>query len=118
MSDTIDGIYAGYMTGAEGNGFSMFAFIDGVLSGVDPLGVLFDGVYEQQEDGYFATVKVTVPGGGTVIQGASAGPEGMIYSVSVQIPLDFEKREFMRVSTPLGPVNLRLRKLRAFGKAS
>lgn len=108
----IDGIYVGFMTGAEGSGFTMFVFLKGVIYGSDPLGVLFDGTYQRNEAGYFADVQVTVPGGGAVIQGASAGPSGMTYNVQFELPQDFETRDFVRVETPLGAVNLKLRKTR------
>ena len=112
MSDRIDGIYAAFMTGEEGSGFSMFTFLNGVVSGADPLGVLFDGTYSAEADAYLVDVMVTVPAGGTVIQGASAGPSGLTYNVNLRLPTDFADQDFSRVETPLGAVNLRLQKLR------
>ncbi|MDV3456352.1 hypothetical protein RZN05_05105 [Sphingomonas sp. HF-S4] len=116
MATAIDGIYAGYMSGSEGNGVLMFVFKDGIISGADPLGVLFDGEYTPNADGTVAaTVKVTGPGGETVIQGASAGPSGLTYPVSMTLPADFACQEFIRVETPLGAVNLKLKKVRTLG---
>lgn len=112
MTNTIDGIYAGFMTGEEGNGFSMFSFLNGIISGADPMGVLFDGSYAVEADAYAVEVKVTVPAGGTVIQGASAGPSGLTYAVNFRLPLNFAGQDFSRIETPLGAVNLRLQKLR------
>jgi hypothetical protein len=113
MIENIEGIYAGYMTGEEGNGFSMFTFLNGIVSGADPLGVTFDGTYEADENGYRVDVKVSVPSGGTVIQGASAGPHGLSYNVGLRLPWNFARNDFTRIDTPMGPVNLRLKKLRS-----
>ena len=109
----IDGIYSGYMTGAEGNGFSMFVFSAGAIVGADPLGVSFDGKYEKSESGHAVHIKVTVPSDGTVIQGVSSGPNGMTYDVEMVLEDGFEDHEFIRIDTPLGPVILRLEKLRS-----
>ncbi len=109
----IDGIYACYMSGSEGNGFAMFIFSNGVVSGADPLGVLFDGSYTEDDDGTVnALVSVTVPQGGTVIQGVSAGPSGLIYRVPLKLLPNFEDQDFLQIETPLGPVNVRLKKIR------
>lgn len=112
MTERVEGIYSGYMTAAEGNGFSMFVFYNGVVSGADPLGVSYDGTYAQKGDVCSARVRVKVPSEAVVIQGASAGPAGMEYELGLDLPADFATRDFFRVDTPLGPVNLRLRKLR------
>lgn len=113
----VDGFYAGYMTGAEGNGFSMFVFTNGSIVGADPMGVQFDGSYVAEGDNISAKVDVRVPGGETVIQGAAAGPAGLTYTVDFVLPGDFADRDFIRLDTPLGAVNLKLRKLRDIGAA-
>lgn len=109
---SIDGFYSCYMTGAEGNGFAMFVFQAGVISGADPLGVLFDGTYVENKTDFDARINVTVPSGGTVIQGASAGPAGLTYQVTFKLKADFQEMDFFRIDTPLGAVNVRLKKLR------
>ncbi|MEH3157565.1 MAG: hypothetical protein PGN08_00815 [Sphingomonas taxi] len=112
MTKSIEGIYAGYMTGSEGSGFSMFVFLDGVVTGIDPLGVKFDGSYCTNGGTFEIDIKVTVPSGGTVIQGASAGSSGIVHNVKTSIDLNAAENGFVRIDTPIGPVNLRLQKLR------
>lgn len=112
-AEKLDGIYVAYMAGAEGNGFGMFAFRQGVIAGADPIGVMFDGAYKCLSDSYLATVTVKVPAGGTVIQGVSSGPSGITYEVEFRLPDSFEEQEFHRVETPLGPVNIRFKRLRS-----
>jgi hypothetical protein len=110
---TIDGIYAAYMTGTDGQGFGMFVFHNGILSGADPLGVRFDGMYESTEDGkILATIKVTVPPEGTVVQGVSVGSSPLTYEVPLLLEADLESMGVFRLDTPLGPVNVKLEKLR------
>jgi hypothetical protein len=113
---TWEGIYAGYMSGSDGQGFALFIFSDGIIAGSDPLGVNFDGTYELMDDGSLkGSVTVSVPSGGTVIQGASAGPAGLKYTVPVAFAADALTADFIELETPLGPVNLRMKKLRELG---
>ncbi len=110
---TWEGFYASYMSGSEGQGFAVFIFSNGIIAGADPLGVNFDGTYETQSDGSLAgNVTVSVPAGGTVIQGASAGPTGMKYDVPLVFAANAFALDFVELETPLGPVNLRMKKLR------
>lgn len=111
-----DGFYAGYMSGSEGPGFAMFVFSKGVIVGADPLGVLFDGSYTVlADDSVTGVVTVSVPSGGTVIQGASAGPGGLSYEVPISFPSNALDLDYLALKTPLGPVNLRMKKLRGIG---
>lgn len=119
MHHTWDGFYAAYMTGIEGQGFAMFIFSGGRIIGADPLGVLFDGTYDTSiPDRLVATVTVNVPPGDTVIQGASAGPSGLSYEVPLIFAGPPTEEEVVRLETPLGPVNLKLRRLRGPDYAS
>lgn len=116
MGHDWQGFYAGYMTGAEGQGFAMFVFRDGVISGTDPLGVLFDGAYSVEAHGELVgEVTVTIPPNGTVIQGVTAGPAGMEYTVPVKFGIHDFDLDYVELSTPLGPINLIMRKLRGIG---
>ena len=110
----IDGFYAAYMTGETGQGFGLFVFQDGVIVGADPLGVKFDGSYETSEstESVSVLIQVDVPPNGTVIQGASSGPSGMRYAVRVVLQENSLNEDWIRIQTPIGPVNLRLKKIR------
>lgn len=110
---TWDGFYAAYMTGEEGQGFAVFLFLNGIITGADPLGVRFDGKFTATHDGTLhATVEVNVPPEGTVVQGVTPGPSGLTYGVSFDLPPD-KASDYFQISTPLGPVNVRLEKLRS-----
>lgn len=119
MASKWEGFYAAYMTASEGQGFVMLIFANGAIVGVDLGGVLFDGSYSVGEDERLTgNVTVQVPPGLMVIQGASAGPSGLTYTVPVAFGVDSLSLEYIRLETPLGPVNLKLQKLRGLGVAS
>lgn len=117
MADNWEGFYASYMTGTDGQGFAMFVFFDGIIVGTDAMGVSFDGKYSVENDGsLIGDVTVTVPPDGTVIQGVTAGPSGMTYNVPVKFGLNDFDLDYVEMSTPLGPINLIMKKLRGVGK--
>jgi hypothetical protein len=112
-ADDWEGFYAGYMTGTDGQGFAMFVFLNGVIVGTDALGVSFDGKYKILKTGELVgDVTVTVPPNGTVIQGVTSGPSGMTYNVPVKFGVKDFDLDFIELSTPLGPINLVMKKLR------
>ncbi len=118
MSTAWNGFYASYMSGSDGQGFAMFVFSNGTIVGADPLGVKFDGVYQTSDDGSLTgKVTVSVPPGGTVIQGASAGPGGLTYEVPISLAPNAFSLDYLKLETPLGPVNLRMVKLRDVDQA-
>lgn len=109
-----DGFYSAFMTGADGQGYALLVFREGNIIGADPLGVTFDGTFgpEPNGDGWSGEVHVKAPAGGTLIQGVSTGPSGLSYSVPIRLPVDFAERPFIHIETPLGPVNVKLTKIR------
>lgn len=113
MTRSLDGFYSALFTGKAGEGAAMFILSDGVLVGADPLGVLFDGSYIPDANGGFTgMVTVKAPPNGELVQGVTTGPDGLTYEVGVEIPSDFETRPFITLTTPLGPVNFTLKRLR------
>jgi hypothetical protein len=116
MESKVDGFYVGYMTGVAGNGLVLFTFLNDIIVGVDAEGVRFDGSYSTRADGNGHDVSVTIfaPPGGSLIQGVPTGPMGLTYKVDTVLPLDLEKDDFIKVQTPFGPVNMKLKKLREF----
>lgn len=114
MVEALNGFYAGYFMGAQGPGLGLFVFKDGVIVGVDAGGVEFDGHYEiSDEDGTCSgDIKVKAPPNVTLIQGHVVGPEGLTYTVPIRLPPDFAQKPYVRVETPIGPVNVSLKRVR------
>lgn len=109
----MNGIYAGYFTGKVGSGFAMFVLKDGVLTGADVTGVLFDGEYKAADTkAVTGILHAKIPPGTTTIQGVTAGERGLNYSAPFSLPANFESEPYVTVETPLGTVNVRLVKLR------
>lgn len=105
---SINGFYSAFMSGEDGQGYALLVFRDGRIVGADPLGVTFDGQYAEDGDGWAGEVVVTAPPGGTLIQGVTPGPSGIVYSVPLRLPSDFQSQPFLHIQTPLGPVNVKL----------
>ena len=113
MSDTIDGFYSAYLSGRESNGFAMLVFRKGSIVGADPMGAKFDGRYrETPTGGMEGSITVSLPPGGATVQGPTSGRDGISYDVKLSLPTDFAQRDCLRIETPLGPVNLKLVRLR------
>lgn len=111
----MDGFYAGYFTGISGQGQAIFAMKDGALVGADAAGVTFDGDYSLANTGEMkGLVTVKVPAGISIVQGVTAGSQGLTYKVPITLPADFANRPFITVETPMGAVNVRLVKVRDF----
>lgn len=112
---SIDGFYRGYFTGVQGNGVALFVLKNGILVGSDVFGVSFDGSYVTDPSGgaVTGTVTVTAPPNATLVQGVMSGPHGMSYEVQFSLPSNFQEQPYIRLVTPLGPVNVSLELLRS-----
>ena len=115
MSDqSIDGFYAGYFAGKAGNGLALLTLTNGKVVGVDAAGTKFDGRYELHGDtGALALdVHVSAPPGITLVQGESTGEQGLDYQLETRIEASALNGAVVRIETPIGPLNMRLQKLR------
>lgn len=110
----VDGFYSGFFSGAGGEGFAMLTFREGLLVGADPLGVVFDGHYALNAEAkrIEGSVTVKVPPNADLVQGVKVGVAGMEYKVPFSLPANFDSEPYICIETPLGPVNVRLEKLR------
>jgi hypothetical protein len=107
----VEGIYAVFFSGTASEGYGLLVFQNGKITGADPMGVIFDGYYEIDTN-IRARIDVKAPPNGTLIQGVTAGPEGLTYQAQVDLSMDFLEKPFVSVQTPLGPVNVRFKLLR------
>src|SRR3989344_4642648 len=98
---SINGFYSAFMSGEDGQGYALLVFKDGNIVGADPLGVQFDGVYSKDGQGWSGEVTVKAPPGGTLIQGVTTGPSGIVYSVPIRLPSGFQEQPFIHIETPL-----------------
>jgi len=114
LDGSFDGFYSVYITGTGGNGIIVLVLRDGLIAGADPFGVCFDGRYKLTDKGCSAAIAVHAPPDGFLVQGVSTGPSGVNYELTTHLPIDFLEKEYISISTPLGPVNAKFKWLRGF----
>lgn len=114
-----EGFYTAYFTGAEGNSVAVFLFTDGSVVGADIAGTSFDGDYlfDPATQTINFSVKVTLPKNVELIQGGATGSSGMSYVVHANINIDPSDSSFHRIDTPVGPVNMRLVRIRGISRS-
>jgi hypothetical protein len=84
---TMNGFYAVYYTGKTGSGFAVIVFKDGIITGADMSGGLYDGQYTISEDGRIleGTITLTVAPGVSLVTGAPVSH----VSYTQQFPISF-----------------------------
>lgn len=111
----LDGFYALFYTGKISSGFAMIVLRNGIVTGADVSGGLYDGKYTINADKLTVdgTMKLTMPPGIPLVTGAPASPQTSSQEFPFSLPADFNEKT-VQVQTPTGPVNLRFRKIRDF----
>jgi len=114
MPADIDGFYAIYFTSKTGYGAALVALRRGRVVGADPTGVRLDGTYQKdkEESAYDVTVIVDAPAGTELVQGHISGPTGSRYEIRFGFRDRPDTAPYIRVDTPLGPLNVKFVKLR------
>ncbi len=107
-------IYLAYLSAATGNNIGMFCIGEGIITGADFGGLLYDGNYQLSSDAsrLDGVVKFTLRPGTQLITGAVGGPEPVEISVPLSLPIDFANGQTVSIPTPVGPLNARFEKLR------
>ena len=102
-----------YLSAKNGEGI-FFVVRDGdSLKGADLSGVLMDGTILQDNENFKLNVSIHVPKGLETVFGFTAGDNGFEFDILSTLPSDFLHKDYVRIETPLGPVNVRFSKLRA-----
>jgi hypothetical protein len=108
VAEAIDGFYAAYLTGAAAYGLAILVLRNGRLVGADVAGTKISGTFEPAEGGgNRLRIEIVLQGGGLLIQGVQAPPEGESYSLDFVLPGDFLARPSLRIETKHGPINAR-----------
>jgi len=111
----LDGFYALFYTGKVSSGFAMIVLINGIVTGADVSGGLYDGKFTLNADERTVegTMKLTTPPGVSLVTGAPASPQASTQEFPFSFPADLNE-QIVQVQTPTGPVNLKFRKIRGF----
>lgn len=110
----MDGFYSAYFTGVVGNSMALFAFRDGVITGVDVGGMQYDGIYsvDQGRSVITGTMVYVIQPGHQLITGAAAGTEPVRIEFPLELPVGFADGRVLSLPTPSGVVNARFQKVR------
>lgn len=110
----LNGFYSLYYTGTVASGFAVIVLEDGVVTGADVTGGLFDGEYtiNQEKSVFEGTIRMTVPAGISLVTGAPPSQTAYTQDIPLSLPLDLNQGRPMLVHTSTGPVNLNMKKLR------
>ncbi|WP_286909322.1 hypothetical protein [Roseovarius sp.] len=108
----MEGFYAVYYTGVSGFGHAILVINDGIVTGADATGGVYDGKYTVGDDGEFdIEVTLTAPAGVTLVTGQSLTEE-FSQIISAKLLAGFADGQPMSVQTPMGPVNAIFKKVR------
>lgn len=107
----MQGFYALYYTGIAGFGHAVLVMKDGVITGADVTGGVYDGTYTVLDNGIDIKVDFVVPAGATLVTGQSLA-ESLKQSITANLSLHFADGRPVSICTPMGPVNVIFKKLR------
>jgi hypothetical protein len=108
----MQGFYALYYTGTGGFGHAVLVMNDGVITGADVTGGVYDGTYTVLDDAIDIKVDFVVPAGATLVTGQSL-TESLKQSITANLALHFADGRPVLITTPMGPVNVIFKKLRS-----
>jgi hypothetical protein len=112
----LDGIYSIIFRGRADWGTGMIILQNGVITGADAQGALYDGSYAELGTDLRVDFTMTVPPGVTLVQGTPARPEQYMISARTIFPKRaLDSGEPVLMDLPPGPVNVIFRRLRALG---
>jgi hypothetical protein len=109
----MNGIYSLIFRGLADWGMAVVVLRNGLVCGTDPNAVLIDGMYSVGSNSLIVNVTVTVPPGVSLVQGTPAQPT--TYQIPIQATFPLERigtSDPTLVQTPVGPLNILIRKLR------
>lgn len=108
----MEGFYVVYYTGVAGFGHAVLVINDGVVTGADATGGVYDGAYKVAASGSFSIeVVLTVPAGTTLVTGQTL-PEAFSQTIKADLNQSFANGQPVPLQTQLGSVNVIFKKLR------
>jgi hypothetical protein len=109
----LNGIYSVTFRGMADWGMGMLLLREGILTGADAGGVLYDGDYTERGNEVALNVVMTIPPGVALVQGTP--PQSTPYSIRSEMVIPrraFDNSETVRLDLPPGPVNAIFKLLR------
>lgn len=111
----MDGIYEIRFRGAVSWGVGILVFQNGKITGSDVGGAIYDGTFTSDDKKIHASIVLTVPPGGILVQGTVPLPfeQKIPFNVSIN-KSSIESGETVLLNLPPGPVNVIFKRLRSF----
>jgi hypothetical protein len=107
-------LYIVYMTAQAGSSIGLFYIGDGIIAGVDMVGVRYDGRYviDPESKELRGSVDFVMPALSHLITGESAGLKPQSMTFPITLPEDFSTKDYVTIDTPSGPLNAKFEKTR------
>ena len=109
----MEGFYAMYYTGIAGVGHAVIVLKDGIVTGADVSGGVYNGKYVPNDGNYDFEVVLTVAAGSTLVTGQTLS-EPLDQEITATLSDNFANGQTVSVQSPMGPVNVVFKKLRDF----
>jgi len=105
-------LYIAYLTGQTGNSIALLYIGDGIISGVDVGGAIYDGVFTQADErsSLIGNLELKVPEHGQLITGAE--PTIPTVNIPLSLPANFDNGAVVHLQTIVGPINAIFHKTR------
>jgi hypothetical protein len=113
----MDGFFVIAFTGTAGSGFGMLALHNGIIAGADVAGATYDGSYTLDSSAQALNIQITMnaPAGITPVQTGIPTTTPLSMPITGSLPeKNINSETPSLLQTPLGPVNVLLRKIRDF----
>ncbi len=108
----MEGFYAVYYTGIGGFGHAVLVIKDGVITGADATGGVYEGSYTAaSNDGIDVETTLMVPAGATLVTGQTIS-EDFSQTITASLGAGFADGQPVPLQTPMGPINAIFKKLR------
>lgn len=110
----IDGIYSVSFRGHADWGMGLLVLQQGIITGADQGGVLYDGRYVDRGANVEVAIQITVPAGARLVQGTAPQLKPYAFEFNAVLPKAIlDTGAPVTLDMPPGPVNAIFRRLRS-----
>ncbi len=108
----MDGIYAAYLSGRNGQSMVLLAIKGNKIVGADVGGLKYTGIINQISNGHLrCEIQYTIPPGVSLITGSGPVAKDVPVELVFELPSDFGGGPIVSIMTPFGPLNAKFKKL-------
>lgn len=109
----MDGFYGMHYIGSEVSGFAVFAMKDGLIVGIDSIGGMLDGTFEEVDDHRFKiSMTLRTPAGSRYSNGKVVERGAPAENFTKTLHKNFGHGYAIGIETSEGPINVVFKRLR------